>query len=187
MSEYRPIDLSAWCNAGIDSVKGDAPPATGAQSFRGLPFQVGSETSDRCFIRLEADASPLSIPIGEAATYVLVAHRLLNSRLEQGEPAGAVVAQYIFRLEGGIEVEVPVRERFEIADPRVPGALPFRAMPDQNDQLRLVTGDAGKNRADARRRRCKEGRRTTSCSPGKIPTPSRLWSPWRSSPKDTPF
>ena len=45
MPDYEPIDLSELCNAGADSLPPDDPPAIGAQTFRGLPFQVGKEGS----------------------------------------------------------------------------------------------------------------------------------------------
>ena len=59
------------------------------------------------------------IPINQAARHVIIAHCLLESKLEEGAPVGEHVADYIFRLssvgpaEG--EFRVPIRERFEIA------------------------------------------------------------------------
>ena len=49
MSDYEPIDLSELCNAGPDSLPPDDPPVIGAQTFRGLPFQVGKEGSSQLF------------------------------------------------------------------------------------------------------------------------------------------
>ena len=58
MPDYKPIDLSELCNAGPDSLPSHDPPVIGAQTFRGLPFQVGREGSSSCFIRLSEGDSP---------------------------------------------------------------------------------------------------------------------------------
>ena len=47
-----------------------------------------------------------------------------------------LVADYVFRLSGGEEVRVPIRERFEIAVLGVWASTPFRAVSDQQDSLR---------------------------------------------------
>ena len=71
MSDYEPIDLSELCNAGTELLPSEDPPAIGAQTFRGLPFQVGKAGSSGCFIRLGEGDAPVSIPVGEAARQVV--------------------------------------------------------------------------------------------------------------------
>ena len=40
MADYQPVDISKWCNAGVEALGGDGEVAIGAQSFRGLPFLI---------------------------------------------------------------------------------------------------------------------------------------------------
>jgi hypothetical protein len=76
------------------------------------------------------------IPIGRLARYVIVAHRLMDTDLFQGGPVGKPCAEYGFRYTSGDEVNVAVRERFEIGTlPQVWGNFPFLAYPDQKDGM----------------------------------------------------
>ena len=43
MVDYQPLDLSALCNAGLDVLGDDSHAPIGSQTFRGLPFLVGSD------------------------------------------------------------------------------------------------------------------------------------------------
>ncbi len=138
MPDYEPLDLSAFYHAGPEICGPDRKPALGAQTFHGLPFHIGE--GERCFLAFGTDAprrsEPLSVPIGRAARRVIVAHVLLESHLHEGEPVGREVARYRFVYQDGERVEVPIRERFEIADvPTGWGELPFLAVPDQTDSL----------------------------------------------------
>jgi len=134
MTDYQPLDLSAHCNAGAEVIGPDAKPPVGAQTFHGLPFQIGPE--GRCFIARGGDlgTGPVTIPIGQKARRVIFAHRLLESKLSEGDPVGRVVAHYAFRLAGGETVRVPIRERFETGViPSGWGQLAFLGVPDQKD------------------------------------------------------
>lgn len=133
MNDYQPLDLSASYNAGLNILGTERPVSLGAQQFRGLPFLVGSQ-DDNCFIALDGTTNSVHIPIGQAARHVIVAHRLLESKLMEGGSLGVDVADYRFHLASGESVAAPIRERFEIANPNVRGA-PFRALPDQQDAL----------------------------------------------------
>ncbi|HZP83694.1 MAG TPA: CehA/McbA family metallohydrolase [Chthonomonadaceae bacterium] len=138
MHDYEPLDLSAFCNAGPEIYRSGRKPATGAQTFHGLPFRIGE--GDRCFLAFGAEAprrsEPLALPIEKAARRVLFAHVLLESYLHEGEPVGREVARYAFIFQDGERVEVPIRERFEIAVvPTGWGEMPFLAVPDQKDGL----------------------------------------------------
>src|SRR5207248_9803195 len=57
------------------------------------------------------------------------------SQIQTGAPVGRVCARYTFLLEDGTRHEVPIRERFEIADIAPWGQLPFLALPDQQQRL----------------------------------------------------
>ena len=140
MNDYEPLDLSALCNAGTELLGEDQDPPRGSQRFRGLPFQIGpGDAGDGpCFIGLGTGLGidPVVVPIERAVRSVVVAHRLLDSPIGEGGPIASHVADYVFRLEGGEEVRVPVRDRFEISVvPIMWGARPFLALPDQEDGL----------------------------------------------------
>ena len=139
MEAYEPLDLSALCNAGLELVAEGEPPPTGDQTFHGLPFRIG--TGARCFLAfgrgLREDR--LVIPINRPARHLIVAHRLLKSRIRTGGPIGECVAEYLFHLRGGDEARVKIRERFEISvvPPNASGGegRPFLAFGDQKDGL----------------------------------------------------
>jgi hypothetical protein len=137
MSDYEPLDLSAQCTVGADFVGKDARPPVGDRQFHGLPFQIGGEDASRCFIGWEGSGGEaVTIPVGKEATHVLVAHTLLETKIHEGENVGRAVAYYVFRYEGGEEVRVPIRERFEVAVvPTDWGESCFLATPDRNDGL----------------------------------------------------
>ena len=67
---------------------------------------------------------------------MIVAHRLLESRVLEGESVGRVIAIYIFRYADGGQGGVPFRERFEFnIIPTGWGQKPFVAWPDRKDSL----------------------------------------------------
>lgn len=137
MSDYAVVNLDAYYNTGVSFYEGAPQPLLGEQTLHGLPFRIGS-SPQRCFIGFGAPElrSACSIPISNTAYYVIFAHVLLESRLFEGEPAGKVIAHYVFRYEDGVEVRVPIRERFEIASHPAPwGSQPFLAVPDMKDGL----------------------------------------------------
>jgi hypothetical protein len=128
---YRPIDLGSYCNAAADVLgTGQAPPL-GQQQFHGLPFLIGPV--ERAFVALHDQ--PITIAVDSAAYSVVVAHRLIGTRILEGAPVGQLVAEYLFHLADGSSVRVPIRERFEIADLVQFGQLPFLALPDTKHGL----------------------------------------------------
>jgi hypothetical protein len=114
MDEYAPLDLSPYHNAGVPLLWAAAPPI-GAQQFRGLPFLIG-EDPERCFVAFgeERRQEPLTLGIGQVVRSVIVAHRLLESRILDGGPMGEPIAEYVFRYCDGEEVRAPIRDGFEI-------------------------------------------------------------------------
>jgi hypothetical protein len=137
MSDYEPLDLSSAYNAGKDAWVAQRNPAVGQQTFHGLPFQIGSGDDQPCFIALgKGHSETVSVPVGKTATRLIFAHVMTETGLHEGIPVGQTIATYAFVFADGERVEVPIRERFEIAViPNGWGELPFLAVPDGKDGL----------------------------------------------------
>ena len=144
MPDYVPLDISRWCNANLSILNAEDEPPVGRVSFRGLPFLVGKEggsRNDDRLVVLEEGTDSVLIPFGKTATYLVVAHRLLETNVPSGGPLGVEVADYVLKYADGGEERVTIRERFEIVAlpgpkdiPGVPGS-PFRAFTDQKASL----------------------------------------------------
>ena len=139
MSDYEPLDISQHLNGGLDALGSGGTAEIGPRHFRGLPFSIGSDPA-RCFISLDGEGDPVSVPVGSSASRIIFAHRLLASDIDEGGPVGIHVADYIFSLSNGQEHVVPVRERFEIGfvptdSFRGPSGLPFLAVTDGKHQM----------------------------------------------------
>jgi hypothetical protein len=191
VKDYQPIDLSAWCNAGLEIFNNRSDVPIGEQEFRGLPFLVGTAEADanRCFILFDGGKERSVIPINQPARHVIVAHCLLESRLEEGDLVGKHIADYIFRLstrDGGDEsFRVPIRERFEIAlagDNR-----PFGAVSHVQDWMMPryegPWGEAGAHQQETRRGRS----RAYHLWAWKNPNPERLVEALEIVPSSSPF
>ena len=148
MNDYQPVDLSEWCNAGLEAVGGDARTPVGEQLLRGLPFKIGPSSSSanvNRFILLDDSAPEVKVTVGRTAHRVIFAHRLLESDVPEGGELGLLVAEYVFALADGRVETVPIRERYEIGF--LPGGegidramvqmagVPFRAVTDTLDFL----------------------------------------------------
>ncbi len=174
MADYEPIDLSPWCNAGVEALASEVDPPVGPQSFHGLPFLIGPSgaqaSGGRCFIVVGGNKRPVTVPIGRRARQVIFAHRLLESELPSGAIPGQVVAEYVFHLQGRRPVAVPVRERFEVSALFGFGWTPFRALTDQKF-LPLPRYQGPWEQAGRRQTEVGQARppRTTS-GPGRTPT-----------------
>ena len=137
MEAYQPLDLSRHCNAGVSLLHDETLPL-GSQTLHGLPFQIGpaQPTADRCLLSFGSEAvREMEIEVGCQANRIVFAHRLLESKIEQGGPIGEQVGEYVFHLKGGEEVRAPVRERFEICAVPPGRATPFLASPDHGDEV----------------------------------------------------
>ena len=135
MSDYTPIDLSPLCNAGPADL-GDGPPITaGPHAIYGVPFLAGAE--DRHVILLGGESlADVAIPLGIAAKSLVFAHRLLESRIPDGDFAGRLCATYTVRYADGEEIELAIRERFEIGIVPAPwGQQALLAWTDASDRL----------------------------------------------------
>ena len=148
MADYEPLDISQWCNAGVSELGDGAEVPVGRQTMRGLPFLVGSDgagSTGNVYIALDGSQEPLSVPIGRPARRVVLAHRMLETKVGDGGPTGTQVAEYVFRLAGGRVERVPIRERFEIGAMRTAWVVgrvmepqighPYTAVYDQAEQL----------------------------------------------------
>lgn len=137
MSDYIPVDISAFCNVDKSVYAGIAIPTVGHQNFHGIPFQIGAEAPNPfCLIALgatpESESTPVVVPIGACARRVLFAHTVLNSGIPSGSAVGKTVAHYVFTYDDGSENSVPIRERYETGYfPPMWGQLPFLSVPDQ--------------------------------------------------------
>jgi hypothetical protein len=136
--DYQPLSLSALCNAdaGVLGKEGRLP--AGRQTWHGLPFLVGKEDGQgSCVIAFSSGSrEAVAIPVNANVNHIIFAHRLLESKLREGDNVGRVCADYIFCYAGGEKVCVPVRESFEIA--LITGGWgdwPMLAYPDVKDQL----------------------------------------------------
>ncbi|NIM93762.1 MAG: hypothetical protein GTO18_08640 [Anaerolineales bacterium] len=150
MQEYEPIDLRPWCNVGPEWVSHvqnvpvpDWPPSAGEfpvgdVEFHGLPFRIGQEGTKTPFVGFGESGikNAMRVPLDRNARWIIFAHRLLETRLLEGEPVGTEIARYHFYFENDEKITVPVRERFEIsAVPMHWGQSPFLAVPDISDRL----------------------------------------------------
>lgn len=136
MADYQPIPLSALCNVGAAVIGENAAPTLGAQTFHGLPFAIAE--GDTCFLGFgeNVNMEPIAIPVNASPKRILFMHRLLDTRIHEGEPIGRRIADYVFRYSDGERVSVPIRERFEIGSvPQGWGQQTFIAVPDRKDGL----------------------------------------------------
>lgn len=153
--EYEPLDLSTFCNAGESLYryyrgrsggtylnKRDVPPPSGEQHFHGIPFLVGSSAPNPERLCLAFGAAEglyqqaVTLPVDRSASYLIFAHALLSTELWTGAPLARVVATITVHFAGGLTMELPIRERFEVGHVPVPwGQYPFLAVPDEKDEL----------------------------------------------------
>ncbi len=137
MGTYTPVDLSDVCNVDPAWAGPDLGFPSGLVTLRGLPFQIGSAAGGRLLgFGAGGYVEPVEVPLASDARWAIVAHRVMETRIFEGEPVGRQIAVYRFRYEDGGEAVVPIRERLEIA-PVVDawGHLPLLAVPDHYDGI----------------------------------------------------
>ncbi|HKF76116.1 MAG TPA: CehA/McbA family metallohydrolase [Candidatus Dormibacteraeota bacterium] len=135
--EYAPVPLDEAANAPLDVLPARTRlPAVGDLPLRGLPFAIEPDAR-RCLVHLgEGGTGEVEVTLGLAARHLVFAHRLLSTRIPEGDPPGRPVVDLVFTYEDGAQVAHTVRERFEVAAiPTAWGQLPFLALPDMPDQL----------------------------------------------------
>ncbi|MDP9184116.1 MAG: hypothetical protein M3O29_00415, partial [Actinomycetota bacterium] len=117
MDDYRPLDLSGLCNAGLDVLDGRRP-RVGEQVFHGIPFLIGdgANVEAPCFVVIEPGGASVRMPVDAHADRLIVAHRWLRpGGPELDPPPGTEIASYTVHLADGTSETVPIRERIEIA------------------------------------------------------------------------
>jgi hypothetical protein len=135
MADYTPLDIARWSNTNTSGVPGGMIGPFGSQVLRGLPFDIHPVAFGA------GHNQPLEIPLQAQARWVIIAHQLQESYLQEGEPAGRVIAHYCFHLQRQAPTVVPIRERFEIGfvphhfELQYFGQQPFLAVPDRFDGL----------------------------------------------------
>jgi len=138
MLDYFPLDLSRFANAGAKVLgKPHARIPAGRQTWHGIPFLLKARAG-KCVVALGRGLSnkAVEIPIQRMAQHVLFAHRLLETKIPQGEPVGKWIAEYVLRFADGSEERLPIRERLEIGViPPEWGQWCILAWPDRKDGL----------------------------------------------------
>lgn len=157
MEAYEPLNLSGMCNAGPEQLGEGSDTSAGERHYQGLPFLIGRAEAKAapCLLGFGEGIpnQPACIPVGKTARRVIVAHRLLDSRIPDNGPIGERVAEYRFHLEGGAVVSAPIRDRFEIGAVPASAGLPFVAVQDRTDGMlprhEGRWGDAGRRQTEA--------------------------------------
>ena len=105
MDAYEPLDLSEVCNAGPEYLGDGSDVSAGVRHYQGLPFLIGRADTEAapCLLGFGGGISkrPVSVPVEKTALRVVVAHRLLDSRIPDNGPIGEHVAEYRFHLGAG--------------------------------------------------------------------------------------
>lgn len=139
MADYEPLDLTGFYTVGASFFDTHKELPLGSVSLHGLPFTIGGAEPrpELCLIGFEgAESAPITIAVGKTARQLIFAHALLESRVREGENIGQVVARYRVRYAGGEQIELPIRERFEVAlVPTWWGGKPFAAVGDNIERM----------------------------------------------------
>ena len=128
--DYEPIDISGWRNVGEERIERSQnfqapnwPPAAGKfpygkQEFHGLPFLIEHNKEQASFIGFGNGGfeNVIELSIDRDTHWVILAHRLLEMHIYEGESVGQAIARYEFLLETNQRISVPIRGRFEIVN-----------------------------------------------------------------------
>src|SRR5689334_15860355 len=101
MKDYEPLDLSGFYNADRKIV---GKIEQGRRDWHGLPFLVGKKNGKgKCLIAFGKGLreKTLVIPLKRHARHVIFAHRLMDSKILEGEPVGHACCDYEFKFEDG--------------------------------------------------------------------------------------
>ncbi|RGA06082.1 hypothetical protein DI270_004750 [Microbispora triticiradicis] len=144
---YRPLDLAGVFNVPRSVLDdGDSYPL-GARTLYGLPFLFGDERDAGAALLRVGGPHPaaVTIPVGRAVTWLVVAHALESPDLFDGQAVGGTCGHYTLVYDDGSTERLPVRQRMEIgptprlwSDRAIPldwGQTPFLAVPDAQHRL----------------------------------------------------
>ena len=111
MKDYQPLDLSEFCNAGLEVFEQNSTGPGNVKShphYYCPPFIIGSteaRNSDRLFIAFDHTTGNVTIPINQRVRRIIMAHCLLESNLMEGGSLGNPIADYVFHgTDDGSEV-----------------------------------------------------------------------------------
>ncbi|MCG9128871.1 CehA/McbA family metallohydrolase [Candidatus Poribacteria bacterium] len=154
MKDYQPISLEDLCNVNSEDIDVNITSDVGPVSFHGLPFHISDGTKTFLGFGDGANTEPIQIPVKSSAQRIIFVHRLLESRIPEGEVIGKLIANYVFNYKDGENVSVPIRERFEIGSvPQGWGQQTFIAIPDTQEGLHArhqgPWGSAGNRQTEA--------------------------------------
>lgn len=136
MNDYQPISLKDLCNVDSEDIDVNITSGVGSVTFHGLPFHISDGTKTFLGFGDGVNTEPIQIPVNNSAQRIIFVHRLLESRIPEGEIIGKLIANYVFHYTDGETVNVPIRERFEIGSvPQGWGQQTFIAIPDTQESL----------------------------------------------------
>lgn len=111
MNGYRPLDLAAVANAGVDIFEDPDDVQLGERSLYGLPFLFGDR--ERAVLAVQPGTSAV-IPVRGRPTWLVFAHAVLEPDLFEGGRFGDAVGCYSLGYADGTAVTQTLRQRFEI-------------------------------------------------------------------------
>jgi hypothetical protein len=139
---YLPVDLTGVRNAPVDVFDDPHEVTLGDRALHGIPFRFGSP--DDAVVLVPSGGSA-TVPLDRQATWVIVAHAVLETDLYEGGSVGDAVGRYTLRYADGSTHATDIRQRFEIGPtPRkwdgrpLPldwGQTPFLAVNDAEHEL----------------------------------------------------
>ncbi|HEV8247924.1 MAG TPA: hypothetical protein VGP93_19250, partial [Polyangiaceae bacterium] len=136
MPDYRTLDLSSLCNTTTTALVPNEEIPSGERQYHGLPFLLGGAGGRVIGLGEGLGLGSVVVAVGQALRHVVFAHRLIDSKLQEGDPVGRTCAEYVFGFADGEAVSVPVRERLEIG--KIPiewGQIAMLCYPDEKDSL----------------------------------------------------
>ena len=139
---YLPVDLSGSYHAGAGVLEDPHEMTLGDRVLHGLPFSFG--TPEAALV-VAGPGEAREAAVGGEATWLVFAHAVLEADLYAGGSIGEPVGGYVVRYADGSEVDVPLRQRFEIGPtprkwlghvtPLDWGQTPFLAVNDAEHEL----------------------------------------------------
>lgn len=141
-NDYRPLDLRSAFNAPASVLEDPQEMTLGDRVLHGLPFAFGAPEAA---LVLAGPGEARHVEVGETAKWLVFAHAVLETDLYEGGSIGEPVGGYRVRYADGSEVDVPLRQRFEIGPtprkwlghvtPLDWGQTPFLAVNDAEHEL----------------------------------------------------
>ncbi len=139
---YRPVDLREFTNAPASVLDDPHEMTLGDRVLHGIPFAFGDQDSA---LVLAKPGESQEVRIGADATWLVFAHAVLETDLYEGGSIGEPVGAYVVRYTDGSDVDVPLRQRYEVGPtprkwlghvtPLDWGQTPFLAVNDAEHEL----------------------------------------------------